>query len=45
MYKELHAIEFDGVTFGTAVNASSVAYKNFLKQIKEEEAISYYGDR
>ena len=45
MYKELHAIEFDGVTFGTAVNASSGAYKKFLKQIKEEEAISYFGDK
>ena len=45
MYKELSAIEFDGTTFGMAVNAGSVAYKKFKEQIKEEDVTSYFGDR
>lgn len=44
MVKELHAVEFDGITFGMPVDASTEAYKKFKKSIKKESAISYYGD-
>ena len=44
MDRHLHAVEFDGMTFGMSVNASSEAYKKFKKSVKVEKCISIFGD-
>lgn len=44
MDKALHAVEFDGTTFGMTVEASSMSYKLFKKQIVEEDAIDVCGN-
>lgn len=44
MLKHLHAVEFDGMTFGMEIETDTVAYKNFKKSIKREKCISYFGD-
>lgn len=43
MKKELHAVEFDGTTFGMSVDASTEAYKKFKKSVIKENATDYYG--
>lgn len=43
MTKDLHAVEFDGTTFGMSINTDTTAYKNFKKQIKSERAVDAFG--
>lgn len=45
MSKHLHAIEFDGTTFGMEIETNTIAYKNFKKSVKYEECISIFGDK
>lgn len=42
MAKELHAVQFDGITFGMNVETNTIVYRNFKKQIKREKAIDIY---
>lgn len=44
MQKELHAIEFDGTTFGMSIETSTKAYEIFKKSIKKEKGIDYFGN-
>lgn len=44
MSKHLHAVEFDGTTFGMEIEVNTVAYKNFKKSVKYEKCISCFGD-
>lgn len=44
MKKDLHAIEFDGTTFGMPVETKTSAYEKFKKSVKKETAISWFGD-
>lgn len=44
MSKHLHAVEFDGTTFGMEVEVSTEAYKKFKKSVKSEKAYSIFGD-
>lgn len=44
MDKAIHAVEFDGTTFGMNVDASSTTYRKFKNQIKAEKAISAFSD-
>lgn len=41
--KALHAIQFDGSTFGMEIETDTIMYKNFKNAINEENAISYFG--
>lgn len=43
MSKHLHAIEFDGITFGMEIETNSVAYRKFETKVKYEKAISAFG--
>lgn len=43
MSKHLHAIEFDGTTFGMEIEVDTVAYRKFKSQVKYEKAISAFG--
>lgn len=36
--KHLHAVMFDGTTFGMGIEANTQAYRNFKKSIKREKA-------
>ena len=42
MGKDLHAVQFDGITFGMSIETNTVMYKNFKKNIKREKAIDIY---
>ncbi len=40
MEKKLHAVQFDGLTFGMKIDTGTEAYKNFKKSLKYENCIS-----
>lgn len=40
--KHLHAVMFDGTTFGMEIEANTQAYRNFKKSIKREKAINVH---
>lgn len=44
MEKHLHAVQFDGMTFGMAIDTSTEAYKSFKKALKYESCIGIFGD-
>lgn len=44
MEKHLHAVQFDGLTFGMTIDASTEAYKVFKKSLKYETCIGIFGD-
>lgn len=44
MAKHLHAVEFDGTTFGMSIDTSTIAWKKFKKSVKYEPVISCFGD-
>lgn len=44
MEKGFHATEFDGTTFGMAIETKTKAYENFKKSVKKETAFSFFGD-
>lgn len=44
MKKRLHAVQFDGLTFGMPIDASTEAYKFFKKFLKYEVCTSIFGD-
>ena len=44
MSKYLHAVEFNGTTFGMEIEVNTVAYKNFKKSVKYEKCISHFGN-
>lgn len=39
MSKHLHAVEFDGTTFGMEIETNSSAYRKFKSQVKLETAV------
>lgn len=41
--RELHAVQFDGITFGMEIDAQSAAFRNFKKNLKREIAIGPFG--
>lgn len=41
--KHLHAVEFDGTTFGMAIDTSTIAWKEFKASIKIEPCIGKFG--
>ena len=43
MKKKLHAVQFDGLTFGMEIDTGTEAYKNFKKLLKYENCISIVG--
>jgi len=43
MSKHLHAVEFDGTTFGMEIETDTVAYRKFKVQVKCEKVISAFG--
>lgn len=43
MKKELHAIEFDGTTFGMYIETDSIPYIKFKSCIKNETVIDAFG--
>lgn len=43
MSKHLHAVEFDGGTFGMEIETDTVAYRKFKSQVKFEKVVSVYG--
>ncbi len=43
MSKHLHAVEFDGNTFGMEIETDTAAYRKFKSQVKYEKAISKAG--
>lgn len=43
MSKHLHAVEFDGTTFGMPIETDTTAYRKFKSQVKCETAISVIG--
>ena len=43
MSKHLHAVEFDGTTFGMEIEVDTVAYRKFKSQVKYEKVISAFG--
>ena len=43
MSKHLHAVEFDGNTFGMEIETDTAAYRKFKTQVKYEKAISKAG--
>lgn len=43
MKKQMHAVQFDGTTFGMPIDITTAAYKNFKKNIKIESAVNYFG--
>ncbi|MDE6156280.1 MAG: hypothetical protein K2F67_07580 [Eubacterium sp.] len=44
MDKHLHAVNFDGMTFGMEIETNTVVYNNFKKSVKYEKCISIFGD-
>lgn len=40
--KHLHAVMFDGTTFGMEIEANTQAYRSFKKSIKREKAVGVY---
>lgn len=40
--KHLHAVMFDGTTFGMEIEANTQTYRNFKKSIKREKAIGVF---
>ena len=44
MKKDLHAVQFDGITFGMSIDTSTEAYKSFKKALKYETCIGIFGD-
>lgn len=43
MKKDLHAVQFNGMTFGMSIDCSTIAYKNFKKNLKYENAMGIFG--
>ena len=43
MSKHLHAVEFDGTTFGMDIETDTTAYRKFKSQVKLESAIDVFG--
>lgn len=43
MSKHLHAVQFDGITFGMEIETDTVAYKNFKKSVSIETVIHPLG--
>ena len=43
MSKHLHAIEFDGTTFGMEIETDTAAYRKFKSQVKYEKVITAFG--
>lgn len=43
MGKHLHAVEFDGTTFGMEVEVNTKAWRNFKNAVKREKCISSTG--
>lgn len=43
MSKHLHAIKFDGTTFGMEIETDTEAYRKFKSQVKYESVISVFG--
>lgn len=43
MSKHLHAVNFDGTTFGMEIETNTAAYRNFKSKIKYEKVISTFG--
>ena len=43
MKKKLHAVQFDGLTFGMEIDTGTEAYINFKKSLKYEKCISIVG--
>lgn len=43
MSKHLHAVEFDGNTFGMEIETDTAAYRKFKSQVKYEKVISISG--
>lgn len=41
--KALHAVSFDGTTFGMEIEANTQVYRNFKKSVKREKAIGRFG--
>lgn len=40
--KHLHAVMFDGTTFGMEIEANTQAYRNFKKSIKREKTVNVH---
>lgn len=43
MSKKLHAVQFDGTTFGMNIETNTEAYKRFRKNLKYEMAMGVLG--
>ena len=43
MAKDLHAVEFDGTTFGMEIEANTAAFRGFKKAVTREKCISRFG--
>lgn len=43
MSKHLHAIEFNGTTFGMEIETDTAAYRKFKSQVKIEKVINEFG--
>lgn len=43
MAKVLHAVEFDGTTFGMEIDANTAAYRRFKKAVVWEKCVSRFG--
>lgn len=43
MTKNLHAINFDGTTFGMDIDTSTTPYRKFKSMVKIEKVINRYG--
>ena len=43
MSKHLHAVNFDGTTFGMEIETNNIAYRNFKSKVKYEKVISTFG--
>lgn len=43
--KDLHAVEFDGTTFGMSVECNTAAFRYFKKQLKIEPCLTRFGVR
>lgn len=43
--RELHAVQFNKMTFGMTIDAQSAAFRNFKKKLKFETAISQFGTK
>ena len=43
MSKNLHAVDFDGTTFGMEIETNTIAYRKFKKEVKCDKVISVFG--